>query len=249
MKRRRSWQRRQVLQAGGALLAAYGVAGCGQEFLSQQGSRSPENAETGSMNLSELLARWQVGIGEDPGRFLWEIESDPQVAAVAQGWDPHFLSGWLNSFDHRQGDLSFWRNWHQAGLLRQWFERGYTLHIITWEDDTHRPCGDYHISKQFVQDVAELAGYIAQANPQGRPTYWSLATEFSYWRIPADTYNADTAPYYQALMRNVLTARQAIKERLPAAEVALCWGGWIATFDDPSRGGQAAAWWSPLPRP
>jgi len=81
-----------------------------------------------------------------------------------------------------------------------------------------------------------LAGYVAQANPQGRPTYWSLATEFSYWRIPADAYNADTAPYYRALMRNVLRARQAIKERLPEAEVALCWGGWIATFDDPRRG-------------
>ncbi|MEN9209158.1 MAG: hypothetical protein Q6J46_02530, partial [Thermostichus sp. DG02_2_bins_29] len=151
---------------------------------------------------------WQVGIGEDPGRFIWEIESDPQVAAVAQAWDPHFLSGWLNSFDHKRGDLSFWRDWHQAGWLADWFERGYSLHIITWEDDTTRPCGEYHLSEQFLEDVGELAGYMAQANPQGRRTDWSLATEFSYWRVPADTYNSETAPYYQALMQNLLKARQ-----------------------------------------
>ncbi|MEN9203642.1 MAG: hypothetical protein Q6K85_10605 [Thermostichus sp. DG02_1_bins_55] len=179
---------------------------------------------------------WQVGIGEDPGRFIWEIESDPQVAAVAQAWDPHFLSGWLNSFDHKRGDLSFWRDWHQAGWLADWFERGYSLHIITWEDDTTRPCGEYHLSEQFLEDVGELAGYMAQANPQGRRTDWSLATEFSYWRVPADTYNSETAPYYQALMQNLLKARQLIKERLPEAQVALCWGGWIATFDQPERG-------------
>lgn len=247
------WSRRRILQMGGSLIGAYGVASCGTNSgvsptppantptPSPSLTPTPSPAPTptpsgGNPTLSELLARWQVGIGEDPGRFLEEIESDSQLAAVAREWDPHFLTGWLNSFDHRSGDLSYWRDWHRAGRLARWFERGYSLHIITWEDDTTLPCGDYHISAQFVQDLAELAGYIAQANPRGRPTYWSLATEFSYWRIPADTYNADTAPYYQALMRNILRARQAIKDRLPTAVVALCWGGWIATFDQPDRG-------------
>jgi hypothetical protein len=78
----RQWPRRQVLQMGGALLAAYGVAGCGQ---------GSENVALGNLNLSKLLARWEVGIGADPGRFLWEIESDPQVAAVAQGLGSPFL--------------------------------------------------------------------------------------------------------------------------------------------------------------
>ncbi|MCF2970145.1 hypothetical protein L1047_02900 [Synechococcus sp. Nb3U1] len=215
--------RRRFLQVGGSLA----VAALGTFLMARRKSGSRKD-------LSSVA--WQVGIGEDPGRFIWEIESSPEVAAVAQAWDPHFLSGWLNSFDHKTGDLSFWRDWHRAGWLSEWFEQGYSLHVITWEDDTILPCGEYHLSEQFVEDVRELAGYIAQANPHGIRTDWSLATEFSYWRLPADTYNADTAPYYQALMQNLLRARRAIKDRLPEAQVALCWGGWIATFDEPERG-------------
>jgi len=84
-----------------------------------------------------------------------------------------------------------------------------------------------------LEDLEELAGYIRKANPKGLPTYWTLATEFSYWRLPADTYNRTTTKYYQALIQN-LPARAIIKRQLPSASVVLV--GWIA-FDYPSKGG------------
>jgi hypothetical protein len=180
--------------------------------------------------------RWQLGTGANPERFLAEAESDGSVRAVLQAWAPQFLTGWLNSFDHHQADLSYWRLWHQRDLLATWFSRGYSLQVITWEDDQGRPTGAYHISPQFLADLEELAGYIRQANAQGRTTYWSLATEFSFWRLPPDTYNAQTAEYYQALMQNLLKARTIIKAQLPSAWVAPSWGGWIATFDEPGSG-------------
>ena len=182
------------------------------------------------------LSPWQLGLGADPGRLLQEIQSDPSVKTLIQSWSPQFLTAWLNSFDHQTGDLGFWRNWHQEQRLSQWFEQGYGLQVITWEDDRQLPTGDYHLSGQFLEDLEEIATYIRQANPQQRPTYWTLATEFSYWRVPADTYNISTEPYYQALMANLLKARQVIHQQLPQAWVALSWGGWIATFDNPGQG-------------
>ncbi|WP_299405204.1 hypothetical protein [Acaryochloris sp. IP29b_bin.148] len=178
---------------------------------------------------------WQLGLGEDPARLLQETQTDPAVKALMQAWSPQFLTAWLNSFDHQRGDLSFWRHWHQDRRLSQWFEQGYGLQVITWEDDRQLPTGDYHLSRQYLEDLEEIATYIRQANPHQRPTYWTLATEFSYWRLPADTYNASTAPYYQTLMANLLRARQVIRRQLPQAWVALSWGGWIVTFDDPTQ--------------
>ncbi|NJM65596.1 MAG: hypothetical protein HC851_07945 [Acaryochloris sp. RU_4_1] len=178
---------------------------------------------------------WQLGLGEDPERLLQETLSDPAVKAAMQAWSPHFLTAWLNSFDHKTGDLSFWRTWHQQQRLSQWFDQGYGLQIVTWEDDRQLPTGDYHVSRQYLADLEEIATYVRQANPHQRPTYWTLATEFSYWRLPADTYNAATKSFYQALMANVLKARQVIRRQLPQAWVALSWGGWIVTFDDPKQ--------------
>lgn len=180
--------------------------------------------------------RWKLGIGADPGQLIWEVKANPSVKELVRAWSPDFLAGWLNSFDHKQGDLSFWRNWHKQGLLSSWFAQGYSLQVISWEDDTKLPTGEYHISQQFLEDLEELAGYIRHANPQGRETYWTLATEFSYWRSPADTYNSTTAKYYDALMQNLLRARTVIKRQLPSAWVAPSWGGWIVTFDYPSKG-------------
>lgn len=180
---------------------------------------------------------WQFGIGANPAQLVWETQTNPAVKELVQAWSPQFLAGWLNSFDHKRGDISFWRTWHEQGLLSAWFSQGYSLQVITWENDEVLPTGDYHISQQYLEDLEELAGYIRKANPQGKPTYWTLATEFSYWRLPADTYNRTTAKYYQALIENLLQARTVIKRQLPSAWVAPSWGGWIVTFDYPSQGG------------
>ena len=217
------YSRRQYLQglfATSAFLALY------QQSLSKGESSVPT---TGS-NL------WQLGIGADPARLLGENQTSPDVQKLVQDLSPQFLAGWLNSFDNRHGDLSFWRTWHEQGLLSAWFSQGYSLQVITWENDEVIPTGEYHISKQYLEDLEEMDGYIRKANYKGKPTYWTLETEFSYWRLPADTYNATTAKYYQALMQNLLQARAVIKRQLPNAWVAPSWGGWIVTFDYPSRG-------------
>lgn len=219
------YSRRQYLQ--GLFATSLLLASCKQLF--------DENELPVSQAAN--IGRWQLGIGADPSQFLGELKTNPSVEELVGAWSPDFLAGWLNSFDRKKGDLSFWRVWHQQGLLSAWFSQGYSLQVITWEDDTALPTGDYHISPQYLEDVEELAGYIRKANPQGRQTYWTLATEFSYWRIPADTYNRQTEKYYQALMANLLRARAAIKRHLPNAWVAPSWGGWIVTFDYPDRGG------------
>lgn len=217
------YSRRQYLQglfATSIFLALY------KQTLSQE--ELPVSKATGS--------GWQLGIGADPAQLMTEIRTSGAVQEVFQDWSPHFLTGWLNSFDHRKGDLSFWRQWHRQGLLSAWFSQGYSLQVITWENDEVLPTGDYHISQQYLEDLEELASYIRKANPKGKPTYWTLATEFSYWRVPADTYNKETAKYYKALMQNLLLARSVIKSQLPSAWVAPSWGGWIVTFDYPSKG-------------
>ena len=179
---------------------------------------------------------WMLGIGADPYRFLGEVNNNAAVSSIENAWAPQFLSAWLNSHDNQRGHFSDWDNLYYNGQLAAWFKRGYTLHIVTWENDQTRPTGNYHISEQYLRDIDKLAGYIQQVNGDQRPTFWTLATEFSYWRVPADTYNATTAPYYQALMQNLRQARTIIKGHLPNAWVAPSWGGWIVTFDNPDTG-------------
>ena len=221
------YSRRQYLQ--GLFATSAFLAVCNDNLFAGQSSASAADITN--------LKRWRFGIGADPARLVGEVQSDRSVRELIEVWKPDFLAGWLNSFDHKQGDLSFWRNWHQQGLLSAWFSHGYSLQVITWEDDTALPTGDYHTSEQYLEDLEELASYIRKANPQGKATYWTLATEFSYWRIPADTYNRTTAKYYEALMDNLLKARTIIKRQLPSAWIGPSWGGWIVTFDHPSRGG------------
>lgn len=217
------YNRRQYLQ--GLFATSLFLASCKKNLFANEFSQAK----------AANFRRWKVGMGADPSRLIGEMQNNPEVKELVRAWSPDFLAGWLNSFDHKKGDLSFWREWHKQGLLSRWFSQGYSLQVISWEDDTTLPTGNYHISAQFLEDLEELAGYIRQANPQGRQTYWTLATEFSYWRVPADTYNRTTAGYYDALMQNLLRARTVIKSQLPNAWVAPSWGGWIVTFDYPSQ--------------
>ena len=217
------YTRRQYLQ--GLFATSLFLASCEKKLLHPESSLAKANS----------FSRWKLGMGADPARLLGEVQNTPAVKELVRAWSPDFLAGWLNSADHKKGDLSFWREWHKRGLLSAWFSLGYSLQVITWEDDTNLPTGNYHISPQYLEDLEELAGYVRKANPKGKETYWTLATEFSYWRVPADTYNSTTAKYYDALMQNLIRARSVIKRQLPNAWVAPSWGGWIVTFDSPSQ--------------
>lgn len=218
------YSRRQVCRGlfATSLLSTLAFPGCQKAMTNAVAANRPQE--------------WILGIGADPYRFLGEVTNSTPVDTIARSWSPQFLSAWLNSFDNRYGDLRDWDNLYHTGQLEAWFSQGYGLHIITWENDQNRPVGQYHVSEQYLRDITQLARYVRTANPDQRPTYWTLATEFSYWQIPADTYNEATAPYYQALMQNLRQARTIIKDHLPNAWVAPSWGGWIVTFDNPATG-------------
>jgi len=86
-----------------------------------------------------------------------------------------------------------------------------------------------------LEDLEELAGYIRKANPKGLPTYWTLATEFSYWRLPADTYNRTTT--LPSSDPKFTWARAIIKRQLPSAWVALVGVGGLLPLITLLRGG------------
>jgi len=71
-------------------------------------------------------------------------------------------------------------------------------------------------------------GWLHSQGPKGLPTYWTLATEFSYWRLPADTYNRTTTKLPSSDPK-FTPARAIIKRQLPSA-CGSSWGGWIVTL-------------------
>ncbi|MEQ9482001.1 hypothetical protein [Coleofasciculus sp. F4-SAH-05] len=131
------------------------------------------------INSTPTPSPWQLGIGEDPARFLAEVKSDPLVKTIAQALSPQFLSGWLNSFDHKQGDLSFWQEWHKQGLLSNWFQQGYTLQVITWEDDTKLPTGEYY--QALMKNMRQARQIIKQQLPNA----W-VAPSWGGWIVTFD---------------------------------------------------------------
>jgi len=108
-------------------------------------------------------------------------KTSPDVQELVQAWSPIFSQVGSIVLTTDKGfkllDLA------PAGPP---FLFSYGLQVITWENDEVLPTGII-IFQQYLEDLEELAGYIRKANPKGLPTYWTLATEFSYWRLPADT--------------------------------------------------------------
>ncbi len=191
---------------------------------------------------------FRIGLGEDPGRLL--DGEDPEAPPVRDALRPDIACAWFNGYldgSTPRGDLSYFRHWHQAGRFARWGAQGYELMIITWENyDGQNPyygpptLGNYHISEQFLQDLDELAGLLAD---YPRTVYFVMATEFSTY--PAcrydpscgnplaysDRYNGITREYYDRLIPRLLQAFAILRSRCPRAQVGLGFGGWLATFD------------------
>jgi hypothetical protein len=191
---------------------------------------------------------FRIGLGEDPARLL--DGDDPEAPPVRDALRPDVVCAWLNGYSDGsapRGDLSYFRHWHQAGRFARWGAQGYELMIITWENYDGQSAyygpptfGNYHISEQFLRDLAELAGMLAR---YPRTVYFVLATEFSTYpacrydpscshpQAYSDRYNALTREYYDRLIPRLLEAFAVLRRRCPRARVGLGFGGWLATFD------------------
>ncbi|GIW48112.1 MAG: hypothetical protein KatS3mg078_1989 [Deltaproteobacteria bacterium] len=181
-------------------------------------------------NKKRYLPPIEIGLGDDPEKILkWDRNAS---SIVLERISPTFLTAWLNAKDSRSSNIGDWLGWKESGFLRELKSLGYNLHVITWEDSKLTD-GKYHISPKFKKDVKEITK-IARSEGILSPMF-SLATEFTTYVEPWDTYNERTKPYYKEFIKNISSATEGIKSILPRAKVSISWGGWIATFDDPSR--------------
>lgn len=168
----------------------------------------------------------QVGLGEDPEKILkWDKEASPTLNRIS----PSILTAWLNAKDSQSSNFNDWSSWKDSGFLEELSAKGYRLHIVTWED-INTTGGEYHIGKGFQRDMKELANLL-KSHDVSSPLF-SLATEFSTYLEPWDTYNRS---YHDAFIKSIMGAKETIKSTLPKAEISISWGGWITTFDEPTQ--------------
>jgi hypothetical protein len=134
----------------------------------------------------ESLSPIEIGLGEDPEKILkWDKGASPVLNRIS----PSILSAWLNAKDSQSSNMDDWLSWKENGFLKELEAKGYRLHVITWED-IQITGGDYHISKAFQRDMKELSELL-KSQGVSSPLF-SLATEFSTYIEPWDTYNKAT---------------------------------------------------------
>ncbi|HEY3118689.1 MAG TPA: hypothetical protein VGK54_18250, partial [Chloroflexota bacterium] len=140
-------------------------------------------------DVDRLFRTFRIGIGPEADQAA---RSD-----LARNAPLGILSSWFN----KSQDLQFFDGWRRSGQLNDWWNRGYVLHIVTYEGEppgisNYRP---YHISPQFVSDMQALARIISAPADGKHVVLFSLATEFQTYMQPHNQYNQQTAWYYDAL--------------------------------------------------
>ncbi|UTT68736.1 hypothetical protein NMQ03_16120 [Arthrobacter sp. DNA4] len=144
---------------------------------------------------------------------------------------------------------------YRTAVTPQIYAAGKAMHLVIW-DGYPRPgapggspdgivqtkygpvCGEaYPLSREFQADMVQLAKNTGGA-ASGPPLYVSMFTEFQTYPCREDGNYWDTGQaYYRALKDAYLEAKDTFHQFAPNSRVALTWGGWAATFDDPARGG------------
>lgn len=161
-------------------------------------------------------------------------------------------SSWFNS----HADLSFF-NQYRTSTTPQTYASGKAFHLIIWTSGgagdyghTGTPkgwstskyggyvCGSqYPISQLFQDDIKQLAIDTA-GKVTDPPLYVSMFTELQTYPCNEDDNYWDTGQaYYKELKKAYLEAKATFHQYAPNSKVAITWGGWAATFDNPSRGG------------
>lgn len=146
----------------------------------------------------------------------------------------------LTSWFSHSSDLGFMRGFQNKEIPAA-YASGKSLHIIVWtgDDETNfttkygPACGrSYPFSAVFADDMKQLADIY---NGNG-PLYVSMFTEFQTYPCQDNNWQG-SENYYTALKDQYRLAQQIFHEHAPNAKLALSWGGWQASWDDPARGG------------
>ncbi len=149
----------------------------------------------------------------------------------------HMLSSWYNG----TRDLE-WMRIQQNDLIPRLYKNKYVVHLITWtdlpEETIQTPhgtaCGrPYPVSSQVVEDMKQLAQIY---NGNG-PMYVTLFTEFQTYTCTDNNWIGNEN-YFNSLKDNFRKIKDMFHQYAPRSKVALSWGGWQSTYDDPvNKGG------------
>jgi hypothetical protein len=153
------------------------------------------------------------------------------------------LTSWYNQPEDLGAFLASWRTTWVPRLYRS----GYAMHVVVWSGDTEGPvatkygtaCGRrYPVSSRFLDDIRQVARIFAGAKT-GPPLYVTLFTEFSTYPCVDNEWSSDpqSTNYYLALKDQYRAAYQIFHEQAANARVSLGFGGWLATYDYPEKGG------------
>jgi hypothetical protein len=153
----------------------------------------------------------------------------------------------LTSWYNKPEDLGdFMASWRTTWVPRLYAD-GYALHLVVWSGDAEGPvttrygpaCGRrYPLSDRFLDDIRRVAHVFAGAKT-GPPLYVTLFTEFSTYPCVDNEWSADpqATNYYLALKDRYREAYQIFHQEAANARVSLGFGGWLATYDYPQKGG------------
>lgn len=151
----------------------------------------------------------------------------------------HMLTSWYNGTK----DLE-WMRIQQNDLIPRLYANKYIVHLITWTDLPEETiqtaygtaCGrPYPVSDQVVEDMKQLAQIY---NGNG-PMYVTLFTEFQTYTCTDNNWIGNEN-YYNALKDNFRKIKNIFHQYAPRSKVALSWGGWQSTYDNPvNKGGRS----------
>jgi hypothetical protein len=151
----------------------------------------------------------------------------------------HMLTSWYNG----TRDLE-WMRIQQNDLIPRLYKNKYIVHLITWtdlpEETIQTPhgtaCGrPYPVSTQVIEDMKQLAQIY---NGNG-PMYVTLFTEFQTYTCTDNNWIGNEN-YFNTLKDNYRKIKDIFHQYAPRSKVALSWGGWQSTYDDPvNKGGRS----------
>ncbi|MBC7707676.1 hypothetical protein H7Y63_00435 [Polaromonas sp.] len=181
----------------------------------------------------------QVPPSHGSGHFLLGIGSELDGAVKSRLFNEapiNLLTSWFNS----PNDLTFMRGFQNKEVPAA-YASGRSLHLVVWTGSAEsevttkygKACGrTYPFSASFADDMKQLANIY-----RGSGTlYVSMFTEFQTYPCQDNNWLGNEN-YYLALQDQYRLAQQIFKAEAPNARLALSWGGWQASYDDPARGG------------
>ncbi|MGC9665494.1 hypothetical protein ACNTMW_02945 [Planosporangium sp. 12N6] len=176
-----------------------------------------------------------IGIGDEADRA--------SGFALTRQAPVRMLTSWYN----RPEDLGdFMAGWRTTWVPRL-YAQGYALHLVVWSGDAEGPvstkygaaCGRrYPLSTGFLDDIRRVAQVFAGPRT-GPPLYVTLFTEFSTYPCVDNEWSGDprATAYYLALKDQYRAAYDIFHRVAANARVSLGFGGWLATYDYPAKGG------------